>query len=45
MNTRDSVMKRVQAVKETGYVDEVIIEEYKGRRLTTSRNTTWMSSP
>lgn len=33
MNTRDSVMKRVQAVKETGYVDEVIIEEYKGQKI------------
>ena len=27
LNTRDSVMKRVQAVKDTGYADEVIIEE------------------
>ena len=33
MNTRDSVMKRVQAVKETGYADEVIIEEYKGQKI------------
>lgn len=33
MNTRDSVMKRVLAVKETGYADEVIIEEYKGQKI------------
>lgn len=33
MNTRDSVMKRVQAVEETGYADEVIIEEYKGQKI------------
>ena len=33
MNTRDSVMKRVQAVKDTGYADEVIIEEYKGQKI------------
>ena len=32
LNTRDSVMKRVQAVKDTGYADEVIIEEYKGQK-------------
>lgn len=33
LNTRDSVMKRVQAVKDTGYADEVIIEEYKGQKV------------
>ncbi len=33
LNTRNSVMKRVQAVKETGYADEVIIEEYKGQKI------------
>lgn len=33
LNTRDCVMKRVQAVKETGYADEVIIEEYKGQKI------------
>lgn len=33
LNTRDSVMKRVQAVMETGYADEVIIEEYKGQKI------------
>ena len=33
LNTRDSVMKRVQVVKETGYADEVIIEEYKGQKI------------
>jgi len=33
LNTRDSVMKRVQAVKDTGYADEVIIEEYKGQKI------------
>ena len=33
LNTRDSVMKRVQAVKETGFADEVIIEEYKGQKI------------
>lgn len=33
LNTRDSVMKRVQAVEDTGYADEVIIEEYKGQKI------------
>ena len=33
LNTRDDVMKRVQAVKDTGYADEVIIEEYKGQKI------------
>ncbi len=33
LNTRDSVMKRLQAVKETGFADEVIIEEYKGQKI------------
>ncbi len=33
LNTRDSVMKRIQAVKDTGYADEVIIEEYKGQKI------------
>ena len=33
LNTRDSVMTRVQAVKDTGYADEVIIEEYKGQKI------------
>ena len=33
LNTRDSVMKRVQAVKDTGYADEVIIGEYKGQKI------------
>ena len=33
LNTRDSVTKRVQAVKDTGYADEVIIEEYKGQKI------------
>lgn len=33
LNTRDSVMKRVQSVKDTGYADEVIIEEYKGQKI------------
>lgn len=33
LNTRESVMKRVQAVKDTGYADEVIIEEYKGQKI------------
>ena len=33
LNTRDSVMTRVQAVKDTGYADEVIIDEYKGQKI------------
>ena len=33
LNTRDSVMKRLQAVKDTGFADEVIIEEYKGQKI------------
>ena len=33
LNTHDGVMKRVQAVRDTGYADEVIIEEYKGQKI------------
>ncbi len=33
LNTSESVMKRVEAVKATGYADEVIIEEYKGQKI------------
>ena len=33
MNTCDNVMKRIEAVKATGYADEIIIEEYKGQKI------------
>lgn len=33
LNTHDSVMERVEAVKATGYADQIIIEEYKGQKI------------
>lgn len=33
MNTLDNVMRRIEAVKASGYADEVIIEEYKGQKI------------
>ena len=33
MNTCGNVMERIEAVKATGLVDQVIIEEYKGQKI------------
>ena len=33
LNVRNNVLERVQAVKETGYADEVIIEDYLGQKI------------
>lgn len=33
LNVRNNVLERVEAVKETGYVDEVIIEDYLGQKI------------
>jgi len=33
MNTCDNVMKRIDAVRASGYADEIIIEEYKGQKI------------
>lgn len=33
MNTCDNVMQRIEAVKATGYADQIIIEEYKGQKI------------
>jgi len=33
MNTCNNVMERIEAVKATGYADQVIIEEYKGQKI------------
>ena len=33
LNVRNNVLERVEAVKATGYVDEVIIEDYLGQKI------------
>ncbi len=33
MNTCNNVMERIEAVKSTGYADQIIIEEYKGQKI------------
>lgn len=33
MNTCNNVMERIDAVKETGLADQIIIEEYKGQKI------------
>lgn len=33
LNVRNNVLERVEAVKKTGYVDEVIIEDYLGQKI------------
>ena len=33
MNTVQSVTERIRAVQDTGYADEVLIEEYKGQKI------------
>lgn len=33
MNVRNNVLERVEAVKKTGYADEIIIEDYLGQKI------------
>ena len=33
LNVRNNVLERVEAVKETGYADEIIIEDYLGQKI------------
>jgi len=33
LNVQQPLMERIQAVKDTGYADEVIIEEYEGQKI------------
>ncbi|MBR6858688.1 MAG: Gfo/Idh/MocA family oxidoreductase [Bacteroidales bacterium] len=33
MNTCNNVMERIEAVKATGYADQIIIEEYRGQKI------------
>ena len=33
LNTRNNVLERVEAVKATGYADEVVIEDYVGQKI------------
>lgn len=33
LNVRNNVLERVEAVRATGYADEVIIEDYKGQKI------------
>ena len=33
LNTCNNVMERIEAVKATGYADQIIIEEYKGQKI------------
>ena len=33
LNVRDSLLKRIENVRQTGFADEIIIEEYQGQKL------------
>lgn len=33
LNVRNNVLERIEAVKETGYADEIIIEDYVGQKI------------
>ena len=33
LNTCDDLMTRIEAVKKTGYADQVVLEEYKGQKI------------
>ena len=33
MNTAQNVMQRIEAVKASGYADQIVIEEYKGQKI------------
>lgn len=33
LNTHDSLIERIEAVKKTGYADKIIIEEYHGQKI------------
>ena len=33
LNVRDSLLKRIENVRRTGFADEIIIEEYQGQKL------------
>ena len=33
LNVRDSLLKRIENVRNTGFADEIIIEEYQGQKL------------
>ena len=33
LNVRNNVLERVEAVKETGYADQIIIEDYVGQKI------------
>ncbi len=33
LNTHDDIIKRIEAVKATGYADKIIIEEYSGQKI------------
>ena len=33
MNTCDNVMERIEAVKATGFADQIVIEEYRGQKI------------
>ncbi len=33
LNTHDSLVERIEAVRESGYADEIVVEEYKGQKI------------
>lgn len=33
LNTHDSIIERIEAVKRTGYADQIILEEYNGQKI------------
>ena len=33
LNVRDSLLKRIENVRNTGFADEIIVEEYQGQKI------------
>ena len=42
LNVRNNVLERVEAVRKTGYADEIIIEDISVKRLMISRSMMWI---
>nr|WP_243097204.1 adenylyltransferase/cytidyltransferase family protein [Ruminococcus sp. AF46-10NS] len=41
LNVKDSLLKRIENVRKTGFADEIIVEEYQGRRSAILLNIMW----
>lgn len=39
LNVRNNLMERIEAVRQTGLADQIIIEEYQGQKIDDIKNT------